>query len=355
MKFQLMSILVLLSTTLSAQSLLNHRDTLLREDAEGTSFQFTDIPVGNDTTWVNYDQDHLPSTCATNLNPKGWYIGPQAGQENFINPDSINYMFTSCSYLENTGNIDPCGPKNRDWLITPPIHIAGANPVLAWKSLSYQGPAFMDGYKVLVSTTDNIPEHFTDTLFVAAEMLHETAVPKDYSSLAPADYLYSPGYVHANGYSDANYFTYAYDPLGHLILLGIPEPHTVDLSAYGDKTIYIAFLHDSQCDFILQIDDILVSADSTVATHAPSPVVSFQVSPNPTNGPVMITAGLSSPQPVHLSLSDLLGRTLWTDDGSNLPLTTLRRSADFTWLAPGVYNLVLKTEKGVSTRKIIKR
>jgi hypothetical protein len=356
MKFQLMGVLLLIGVSLAAQqNKFNNRDTLLRANAEGNMF-FSDIPTGNDDIWVNYDEDGLKPACSNEDNPYGWYLAQDEGQPSDTPDSLLNYTFTSCSYMETTGNmVDPCSTKNRDWLISPAVHIAGLNPTLTWKSSSRNGPMFVDGYKVLISTTDNFTYSFTDTVFVAAEMINSTN-PPHYNSLDPGDYIYSPGYLHANAYTDTAYiFKHKDEQSGVYFLNGKLEPHSIDLTQYIGKTIYFAFLHDSQCDFLLQVDDILVSADSVLSTRTPPVVTSFGVMPNPSEGLVQVTADLSRPLATQLHLTDMLGRIVWLDNNSIQPVSSIKRSIDFSWLAPGVYNLVLKTEKGVSTRKFIKR
>jgi hypothetical protein len=93
----------------------------------------------------------------------------------------------------------------------------------------------MDGYKILVSTTRNTPftADFTDTLFVAAEMVDFT-VP---GSLNPNDYTFSFGYIHADRYTDSNYFFLITPNAG--AYTGRLEPHNVPLAAYaGKKNLY---------------------------------------------------------------------------------------------------------------------
>lgn len=355
MKHKLLPALLLFTPGLFAQNLhpFQVRDTLLQANSQG-SILLLEFPSGDDTDWVNYDYDGMPQTCYFNDPTFGWYIAPDAGEDE---QTTDNFAFTSCSWLNESGQIDPCDPENqnRNWLITPPIHLDGSHADLDWKSLSKYGPAFMDGYIVLASTTTNLIEAFTDTLFQAAQIIKQINDPT-YKSLDPADYLYTAGYIHANAYTDTSYFFKKYDPPTFSFYLnGRFEPHHVDLSVYLNKTVYIAFLHNSDCDYLVQIDDILITDDSIVAVRDPSTVRKLVVFPNPTTGPTSFKFAMTVPQTVGFSLTNALGQTIWTGTDMKAGNEETRIQNDFGWLQAGVYYLVLQTEHGLATRKLIKQ
>jgi len=133
--------------------------------------------------------------------------------------NNVNY-FTSAWIVRNdyggtdsvaasTSWYDPAGASD-DWLITPAITIT-TNSVLTWNAKAVDAQ-YRDGYQVLISTTGNTINDFTDTLLtVAAE--------------------------------DSNWIE-----------------RTIDLQAegYTNTTIYIAFQNNSNDMFILVLDDIRV-------------------------------------------------------------------------------------------------
>jgi hypothetical protein len=352
MRFFTLTVCLLGASILSAQKNphLLPRDTFLKVELMDTDvFDYSvGAPMGNDSIWVLYDEDGFDQICATEIT-HGWYIA-----SDLADTTNTNLCFTSCSYLAGSPYPNPCALKNRNWLITLPIHIGGTNALLNWKSDPYEGPAFMDGYVVLVSTGTNLPFDFKDTLFVAAEMI-KSKFGNNYSFFDTSKYVFSPGYVHANGYTDTNYYFHALDPGNTPILQGRLEPHQVDLSGYFGKTIYIAFLHNSLCDDVLQIDDIIVSSDSITATHAPDEVRSFKVTPNPTSGLARISFELGSPQPVQIQVVDLFGRIIWTDTGLAQPTVSYNKQVDLISAPAGMYHVILKTVASVRTLKLIKR
>ncbi|MBK9335696.1 MAG: hypothetical protein IPM98_03540 [Lewinellaceae bacterium] len=146
--------------------------------------------------WVNWDADNQPTLCGENQAvPGNWYWENDLGD---LADPAVNFAFTSCSFLADSEQ------ANENWLITPPVLITDSTAMLAWRSAPFEGPAYMDGYKVLVSTSGNEPfaGAFTDTLFVAAEM---TDILKS-GSLKVEDHMFSSGYIHADGYTNPDYF-----------------------------------------------------------------------------------------------------------------------------------------------------
>lgn len=317
-------------------------DTLLQHSFEGIldpADTMLTQPTGDDQHWVNYDQDNKVGLCVSNgITPKGWYWESDLGS---INPSmSNNDAFTSCSYLQS-GN-----PQNRNWLITSPLHIPDDTYWLCWRSLSFYGPDYMDGYRVLVSTTTNLPQAFTDTLFVAAQTIQSLQL----GSLDLNDYIFSGGYIHANGYTDEDYFFVDFEgnnPFYH----GKLEPHALNLAEYAGQNIYIAFLHDSYDDFQLQVDDILVS-NETVSATAPSNFLHFNILPNPVADNAYISWQTQGTQAGRLSVLDQHGRIVFEKNFNT-------RSAGQVYLdaqgfVPGIYYCRLETAQGQATKKLVK-
>jgi hypothetical protein len=304
------------------------------------------MPTGYDLTWVNYDEDGIAQTCDTTTH--GWY----GRYENTFPEPSENFCFTSCSYLNGDNSIYPCILKNRNWLIMPPITITGDNAKLEWRSSSYYGPFGVDGYKVLVSTSSNLIESFTDTLFKAAEMIRPLST---FGLLSTQKYLYSEGYIHANSYTLNEYFSLDTDIDGLTFWHGILEPHSADLSAYTGQTIYIAFLHDSQCDFQLQLDDIVVIDNITNAIPEKSDIVQFAVRPNPIIEEAFLDISFRNATKYQVTITDIHGKVVQTlTDNNNNKDSKKSISLDFKELPSGTYFCNLTTNKGHISKKVVK-
>lgn len=352
--FTLFLALLLAANVTNAQNFTGTFDTVFIANFESDSpFEPTDLelgqPTGNDFDWVNFDEDGHAQLCFEDTTTFGWFPA-----FDFTDPTqmSTNYAFTSCSFTEDV--IFPCNLKTRNWLIMPPIQILGSIARLEWKSATYYGPYWVDGYKILVSTTNNLPASFTDTVFVAAQMIRATPSGA-FGSLDPDRYVYSPGYVHADKYTLPEYFLPEVDPAGEDFFLGQFEPHTADLSKYFGQRIYIAFLHDSDCDDKLQIDDILVVDNHTSAAREPGNVARFKVQPNPVTDYATIICALRKAAEVQCSVRDIAGKIVWQNPVTEQPAGETKIRADLSHLPPGAYWCQLQASGGeVLAEKIIK-
>jgi hypothetical protein len=181
---------------------------------------------------------------------------------------------------------------------------------------------------VLVSEASNVPDSgdFGDTLFTAAQM---TGFLTNGAPLALSAYTFSEGYIHANGFTDTSY--YFLEVSGNDSLYrGRLEPHAVSLSAYSGKTIYIGFLHDSDDDVLLQLDDILVS-NTVSSTQAPSSnILSFRALGNPVREGLYLDWQLKNAEALQLHIADQSGRLLLSRSFSAQPGHTWY--ADFRFL-----------------------
>lgn len=332
-------------TSLSAQNFIAP-DTLINErfETDPTPFMLP-TPSGDDEDWVNYDVDQGPGLCVKDgLTPKGWYW---EGDLSYADPGlTDNDAFTSCSFL----NLPPNQSHNRNWLILSPVSIPDSSFWLCWRSLAFQGPMFVDGYKVLVSKDSNIPLDggFKDTLFAAAQMLDFI----DLGSLSVDDYIYSEGYIQANSYTDTNYYFTGYTETGEPFYRGRLEPHGVPLKQYAGQTIYIAFLHDSDDDNLIQVDDIIVSNSHPTAVQTPDNVLFFDVLPNPVRNAAYLSWKMKTPEGGRVIVTDQAGKRM-------MQQTFTSREEGQMYLetpdwAPGVYYCTLETPTGRTTTKLLK-
>ncbi len=328
----------------TSQAFFSPDTVLVQNFQEDPSDVMLTLPTGYDLEWVNFNQDGTHSTCAQNfgVTPGEWYHESDLG----TNEPSNNSCFTSCSFRAGIFL------QNRNWLITPPIYVANGSYQLSWKSLALQGPLYCDGYKVLVSAGSNDPladVYEYDTVFVAAQMVSTDSA----GSLNMAHYTFSPGYIHANGFTDTNYYFVDTTelPEGGLApyFHGRLEPHSVSLAQYAGLSVYIAFLHDSRDDYILQVDDIAIVSESVGVDDTHSGLTRFEAAPNPTTGLVRINWSADRPQNVLLELLNSAGQTV---QKHNTPAESFDLQLDNE--APGIYFLRLQTEQGYSIRRLVK-
>jgi hypothetical protein len=315
-------------------------DTLLQEHFEEDVTAFMDtIATGFNVNWVNFDADKIP---AEENKPSSWYWDIDLF-------DTIsNNCLTSVSYLKSR-------VRSRNWLILPPTYIPDSTYWLSWRSQPFEGPGFMDGYTVLVSTTQNNTgnlTHFKDTLFTAAEVITVGQPSTDVD-----DFIFSKGYIHANRFTKSEYFALdsAISPGGQLIMFYRCrlEPHEVSLRKYANKTIYIAFLHNSFNDYILQLDDIVISnGETTAAQTAVSPIENVEILGNPGEEYWQVRWQLRQSMPHTVILYDIHGRLIQQQafdrsEQGNCQIETRN-------LPPGCYFVQLQTPQGTASKRAIK-
>ena len=195
-------------------------------------------------------------------------------------PEDTNFVARSDSWLAGFA------PENRNYLILPELDITDDAHFLSWKSGAFQGPRYMDGYSVGIVTDASDPESSYVNLWTAAQFVADDnswhpalygdaydfsgcPVPdgpladQDMSAVCyyptPGDGFGGTGYVHADNFTNTDYLAVSLtDPDNDNTYTCVLEPHTLDLSAYIGESIRICFLHDSDDDNIMTIDDIMV-------------------------------------------------------------------------------------------------
>ncbi|MFN5324638.1 MAG: choice-of-anchor J domain-containing protein [Bacteroidota bacterium] len=305
-------------------------DTLLYEsfDVDNTA-NYLAINSGNDQTWVNLDADGIADF---NGRPQEWFWAPGG----FADVDSSDGCLYSSSWLENFA------PGNRNWLMTPPITVTNANFSLSWKSAPRQTPLYIDGYSVLISTTDNIETSFTDVAFQAGQYL--TGAGNAYSG-----YTFSPGFVHGE---DGTYIQI--DPAALDRNIGVQRPFTVSLAQYVGQTIYIAFLHDADDDNLISLDDILVSSTSTGISEI-APEVGLSVFPNPASDKIELSYLLEKTGQVYAEIFDVKGAKVMDISRGFQIAGNQKLAINVSSLESGLYNVVLNASGKSISAKFLKQ
>jgi hypothetical protein len=304
-------------------------DTLLYEnfDVDPTA-TFLPFNSGNDLDWVNFDSDGLPDA---NSRPQEWFWSDGG----FADADSADGCLFSSSWL--TGFL----PGNRNWLMTPPIQIVDASAQLSWTSAPRQTPLYVDGYSVLVSTTDNIESSFSNTIFQAAQYI---------SGSGPnfAAYTFSPGFVHGQ---DGTYIQFDADSSRWI---GEQRPFSVSLAQFAGQTIYIAFLHDADDDNLISIDDILVTGTLTSVAEIDGKL-NISVAPNPASEKIELSYHLKKTAPVMAEIFDTRGSKVMSVSRGIQIAGAQKMSIDISELASGMYHVVLNINGETVESKFMKQ
>jgi len=170
-------------------------------------------------------------------------------------------VFDTCAastsyYLDSNGDED-VEATSADYLITPQVSLLTFGNILTWDAKSLDG-SFPDGYVVLLSTTDNLVTSFTDTLFAITE--------------------------------ETPYWT----------------SYSVDMAEKGfvNQDVYVTFLNNTTNGFVLQVDNVKITADD--ASSALGRTIDVSVYPNPFNNQLNFeTIGFES-----VSIYNMLGELI---------------------------------------------
>lgn len=328
-------LLVALLSTMYTQA----QNIILFEDFEADTIEIpATIPNGSDNTWINADFDGLPDGSPSGR-PGEWFLA-----QGFANVDTTTTVIASNSWT-NDGSTPVA-----NYLILPPIQFTDNTGLLEWKSAPFQTPRYMDGYQVLVSTTGNFPDNFTDTLFYASEYISQPAMV-DSSSLAALynSFEFSPnGFVHGQ---DGQYIEYNGDSLR---FRGVLRPFSASLADYAGQTIYIAFCNGTTDDNLFSIDEIKVSGNGINLGREKINAQSFEIKtiPNPSSDVVRIEYTLTDIATVQLGLYDVAGRLVKSISSGTQLKGNYFFNVDVKDLTAGIYNVVLNSSKGSFSTKI---
>jgi hypothetical protein len=331
-------------------------DTLIWEDFNGDNWSVGNTPteviseLGNtivfelspgitgDDKWYNIDLDGLTDA---NNRPAEWFRA-------YALADSDSVVFDGV--MASSSWFTPFAKAN-NWLITKSFYCSN-DAVLSFYSAPRQTPLYLDGYRVIVSTLTNDPSDFKDTIFTAKEFVSLNVGDScNFGSytFAPS----GPGFVHGQ---DGTFITYNGDPNPDCRRhWGLLRQHTVNLSQFAGKRIYIAFVHDTDDDNLITIDNVLVTGtfvDDASINEADK--VAFSAYPNPANDFITLGFQLDDASDVNIRVIDNLGRVVSAKDLTNQSGNN-SVTVDVANLAAGVYTISLETAAGKSTKKFVKK
>ncbi len=184
-------------------------------------------------------------------------------------------------------------PPNNDWLISPQVNL-GQNPMISMWVKSYTAAYGLERYNILVSTTDNNPNSFTQI----------------------AGTIEAP----------ATAWTYV----------------EYDLGDYEGQDVYVAIQCVSNDAFIFLVDDITISFFTSTGDLPLAE--SLKVYPNPVNDVLNIQAGVEI---TNARLFNIAGQLVYESNGNS---NEMRIST--SEMPSGLYLLNITTKQGVITRKV---
>lgn len=325
------------------------QDTLLYEGFQADSLPYIGIisaPTTNtvDTMWYSYDGDGFSDASGGNR-PGQWYLSLAFADVDSTDLPTMdtNVVMISNSWLSNQ-------EQANNWLITRNIQL-GEHDTLFWKSAPFQTPRYLDGYEVLLSTTNNEDLSFTEVLFTAAEMTDLSTVVGDSSDFA--NFQFSTGFVHG---LDNTYIERALgDSTG--AFRGQLRPFSAPLDAYANQNVFIAFHHNSNDDNLISIDDILIRGTPSNPVASIKELgrndLSLNVFPNPAVESAQINFQLATETEVAITLADLTGKIIYSENKGSMVAGRHFATINTSTLAKGFYTIAVKTNNSTNTTKLI--
>jgi len=327
--------LVALSFAALSVSGLKAQDTLVYESFNFQAFYddiVTGFPSGStpDPLWYNYDGDGLSDGSGAGR-PGEWFAILPFSPVDTTNNVAIgaNSWFSSPALSDN-------------WLITPSFTLE-AHDTLFWRSAPLQTPRYLDGYEVLLSTTDNDVLSFTTNLFDAAEM---TATGTD---TVFSTFTFSSGFVHGQ---DGTYIDVA--DQAQMLHNGQLRPFSVPLDAYAGQTVFIAFHQNSFDDNMISIDDFMIRGTNlSIGIAENAAELGLNVFPNPSVDQAQINYNLSAETSVIISIYDVTGKLVASENKGTQAAGRHISAINTAAMAKGFYTVCVQTESGRSTAKLI--
>ncbi len=299
------------------------QDTLFYENFNSWPFQEMD------SIFLTYDEDNMADY---NGLPGNWFVA------NFANSgaDSLEVVAMSSSWLSNFAN------GNRNHMQLPGLYIADTNAVLSWRSAPALGALYMDGYTVIAST-DSLCLYYVgggcpyDTLLHFAQNINNNETQ------------FSSGIQHQT--FDLNV---AINITTSTQYPGLLTPSQVSLRDYAGQRIFINFLHNSDDDNYIAIDDILIKGTKVITDIEEVGSTSeetFKLYPNPSNKEINLDLSTLKSSVQNIRIYSSLGQEVLSVISNNYNKT---ETIDISTLNKGIYFVNILTDNGLLSSQFVK-
>lgn len=245
-----------------------------------TTILDTDFSTGIPAGWSTFDADGLTPAEPVAEFTDAWIA--------YLNAEDTAAASTSYYATDEAGTAE-------DYLITPRISLGNFSRLI-WTARSVDA-SYPDGYQILISTTDSLPESFTDTLF---------------STFAETPY-YSTRSIH------------------------------LDEEGYANQDIFIAIRNTTTDGYVLLLDELKVLGAETAQISNADDEILLTLYPNPVHDQFMIQTDELIEQ---VQIYNLAGKLLIQQSAT--------ATVDVGELPKGVYQVVIQTSAGIARKKIIK-
>lgn len=260
---------------LSISSVVSIGQTVLLEE---------DFSNGIPSDWIVQDIDQLTPNTLVSAVTEAW-VG--------FTTASDTCAISTSFYDVNSSQIS----QSEDYLILPKQDLLAFGHLLSWESKSFDAN-YPENYYVLLSTTDSMPDSFTDTLKIV-------------NGEAP--------YWHSHS---VNLFT----------------------SGFANQSVYIAFRNASENAFLLGVDNVKLTTNDPAKVSKNYALDGITFYPNPVEDVLNFNEDII----FDYKIISITGKEQFSG-------VVTEKHIDLSSLSRGTYFLVLNSEKGSITKKIIKK
>lgn len=374
-------------------------------DGQSTSFEFDIFKslafgVDNAIEGASYTFSHCDGENAGSWIPEYTIIAPSGEVEAFGAGDgdgcSITWTATEAGFYvivineaENCGVGDPEAPNGQPTLTTnsggsecppPPVIVEGAE--------SFEGGELPTCWTIVDADGDGINWNFAEGLpgfesdWAIRSESFSNLLGENGEALTPDNYLITPQLTMGDGEDslvyvvrsvDANFAAENYSVLvsttgnevadftdevfTEVLESAGWEGRTIDLSAYSNQTIYIAFRHHNVTDeFSMLLDHIALPGDAvdcTLSTEDDNNISgNFSVFPNPSSGVVnLVNSG--DTETYQVRVFDISGKVV-KQELVNMA-TGANHEIDLSGNAPGMYTVQFVSDSKAGVQKLVIR
>ncbi len=289
--------------------------------------------------WLNWDLDGF--TDANGFDPQ-WFWGTVSTDiDTMVDPWDTTYSLMAISSSWQEGFVGPTDNQ----LVSPVISLdAGTNASLSFDSKPSQGPRYMDGMRVVVLVGDTQDDWDAASGDVVLDLAENVGAP----GAQWADQAFEGDVIHNNWILT--------DAADSSRMFPRPMSHTIDLSSYAGQNIMIGFVHDSNDDARISIDNIEILGNGTFGVGmADNKAEKFNLVafPNPAVDNARVSFNLENAEQVVVNVYDVTGKVVISENQGTLTAGAHNINLNVANLPTGVYNISVQVGSEFANTTIV--
>ncbi|XZF16199.1 PKD domain-containing protein [Chitinophagaceae bacterium MMS25-I14] len=273
------------------------------------------------TSYINVDYGQTATVQegfeGNSYPPSGWTLLSESNSNWALSNGTGGYGNSSHSIVFDNYDISTNGLRDR--IIAPKVDLTAATTASLSFDVAYAmwGPSQPDSLQVRISTDCG---HTWNTIYSKTGTALATAPDNTTSTFVPTSSQW--------------------------------RTETVSLLPYTGQKAWISFDNIGHYGQAIYLDNINISFNPKVSVNNTTADATFDIFPNPSSGTVTVKATSLKDQQVLVSCYNMVGQLLHSQ---NISVNSSVAEATFNWkdLPRGVYNILLQTKSGTSSRRLV--